>query len=883
MTKKLIIFVLFSLLLNYYCFAQLVISGTITNSNSEKIENANILAIPQNPKGKMVFSTSNKKGNYKITLPSNSHYKLIFSHISFINYTREVKTGKENTTLDIILQDNLNQLEEITLNNKAPVEIKKDTITYNVDAFINGKERKLREVLKKLPGLEVNKNGAVTIYGKKITRLLVENKTFFNGDTKLGVNNIPADVVNEVEVIDDYHETEFLKGLETSEDIAMNIKLKEDKKKFVFGDVDIGLGIENQYKIHPKIFKYSPRLSLNFISDLNNSYKKSFTLSDYVDFEGGLNQKNKSEIFSSNILNILRNNNFISNTHSFFGINAHYNPNDKLEIRSFILGLNDKNDYLRTNKLNYFIDNIFEERSLKENSTIGMLLAKQFLNYSINDGTIFRAEISTESNNVNTFQNNSSSFLVENSNFTKTKRSNLIRIKSKVSFDKKFNKNHVSAFKSSFKIDNMDDHSLYNSKINIFSDTIPIVEDTSYRINQDQNSNLNFLTTFMKHYWVINRKNHLYLNVRNNYSWNRFKSEDYQILTSNGKVPFQGFNNNLYSQYNYFSPQIEYKRIISDFVFELKLNYENHHLKNTQSINPTLTNANRLFPEFKLTWDINEKKEVVFNYTNDYYFPNFSRYAEGNLINGFNTVFIGNQNLRLEQNEAISLFYSSIKTYGLSFYSSIRYNKRSNIITNSFLFSEIYSIVSPTQLDVANQSFSSRFKLTYNKPFWNIKYGIRYNHTSLNNVINNSRVSPKLNTFSNDLEFKTKYESYPNIELNANYTFNFNENNNIENRQQSFSIDTNVNYNYKDWKFDINYGFTLFKNKANFNTNSFFDLLNTTIFYNKEDSPWSFEVDGYNLTNNNSRLFSYFSSTNIDEKQIFVFPRTILFSIIYKL
>lgn len=883
MIKKLLIFISFFLYITISGYAQVTITGAITDVKGAHIENANILAIPEDPAGKMLFSTSDEKGEYKVSLPNNSKYKITFSHISFINYSRDVSIGKENITLDITLQDNLNQLEEIVLKNKAPVEIKKDTITYNVDAFINGKERKLREVLKKLPGLEVSRSGTVTINGKKITRLLVENKTFFNGDTKLGVNNIPADVVDEVEVIDDYHETEFLKGLETSEDIAMNIKLKEDKKKFVFGDVEAGIGVKSQHKFHPKMFKYSPKLSLNFIADLNNTYKKSFTLSDYVDFEGGLNQENKSEIFSSNILSVLRNNNFISNAHSFFGVNAHYNPNDKLELRSFILGLKDKNEYLKTNKLDYFNDNIFEERSINENSTIGMLLAKQFLNYSIDKNTIFRTQISTESNHINSFQNNASTFLVENSNFSKTKKSNLVKIKSKLSLDKKFNKNHVSAFKSSFKIDNIDDNSQYSSINNIFSDNIPIIEDTLYVINQNQNNNLDFLTASMKHYWVINRKNHLYLNIKNNYSWNRFESEDYQVLTSNDKVPFQTFNNNLFSRYNFFRPQIEYKRIISSLILELKLNYENHHLKNTQSLNTIITNANRLFPEFKLTWDINERKEVIFNYTNNYYFPSFSRYAEGNLINSFNTVFIGNPDLRLEQSEAISLFYSSIKTYGLSFYSSIRYSKRSNIITNNFLFSEIYSVVSPTQLDVTNQNFSSRFKLTYNKPFWNIKYGARYNHTFLNNIINNNRVSPKLNTLSNELEFKTKYESYPNIELDVNYTFNFNENNNLRNKQQNVSVDTKLNYNYKAWRFDVNYDFTLFKNEASFNTSSFFDLLNTTIFYNKEDSPWSFEIDGYNLTNNRSRLFSYFSSTLINEKQIFVFPRTILFSVIYKL
>src|SRR5690625_6572537 len=88
--------------------------------------------------------------------------------------------------------------------------------------------------------MEVDRLGNVTSQGRKVTKVLVENKTFFTGDSKLAVNNIPADAVEEVEVIDDYNEVAMLKGLNDSEELAMNIKLREDKKKCVFVDVQAG-------------------------------------------------------------------------------------------------------------------------------------------------------------------------------------------------------------------------------------------------------------------------------------------------------------------------------------------------------------------------------------------------------------------------------------------------------------------------------------------------------------------------------------------------------------------------------------------------------------------------------------------------------------------
>ena len=166
--------------------------------------------------------------------------------------------------------------------------VKQDTIIYRTDQFRTGEERKLREVLKKLPGVEVDREGNVSVNGKRVTKLLVEGKTFFTGDTKMGVNNIPADAVDEVVALDNYNEVAFLKGLSDSDQLALNIKLKEGKKEFIFGEVEAGAGIKERYLLHPTLFYYSPRTAVNVIGDFNNVGKKSFTLRDYMDFEGGV-------------------------------------------------------------------------------------------------------------------------------------------------------------------------------------------------------------------------------------------------------------------------------------------------------------------------------------------------------------------------------------------------------------------------------------------------------------------------------------------------------------------------------------------------------------------------------------------------------------------
>src|SRR5690554_582100 len=235
--------------------------------------------------GTMKYYITQADGKYYLDLDQNIPYEV---SASYIGYERAVITYTPTTKNDIhdfVLSSSNESLETVTIKYE-PIEFKKDTIVYNVAAFNTGSERKLRDVLKNLPGVEVDRDGKVTVNGNPVSRVLVENKVFFTGNSRLAVNNIPADAVNKVEVLENYSDIALLKGLEDSEETVLNIVLKEDKKQFVFGDIEAGGGIEERYLIYPKLFYYSPKTSVNFIADINNLSEKSFTLQDYIEFEG---------------------------------------------------------------------------------------------------------------------------------------------------------------------------------------------------------------------------------------------------------------------------------------------------------------------------------------------------------------------------------------------------------------------------------------------------------------------------------------------------------------------------------------------------------------------------------------------------------------------
>jgi hypothetical protein len=229
-----------------------------------------------------------------------------------------------------------------------PVSIKGDTIVYNADSFKSGTEKKLEDVLKKLPGVEVNADGEVQVEGKKVSKLMVEGKDFFDGDTKLGVKNIPADAIDKIQVLRNYNEIGQLKGLENNEEnVAMNIKLKDGKKNFWFGDMNAGGGTSNndtkldRYIVNPKAFYYNPKYSINLISNFNNIGELPLTMQDYFKMTGGfrgmMKKGGSSFNVASNDLGItgLRNNKAKEIETKFGATNFSYNPTKTWTLSGF--------------------------------------------------------------------------------------------------------------------------------------------------------------------------------------------------------------------------------------------------------------------------------------------------------------------------------------------------------------------------------------------------------------------------------------------------------------------------------------------------------------------------------------------------------------------
>ena len=213
MKKLLLLF----LLISFVSFSQSVkFEGVIQDVGKTPLEMANVMAVNTVTKAMDSYAITNDKGKYLLNLKPNSSYSIKVSYLGMQTKELFISTSTLNMNQNITLESGGIELEGVEIVREMPVSIKGDTIVYNADSFKSGTERKLEDVLKKLPGVEVNADGEIEVEGKKVTKLMVEGKDFFDGDTKLGVKNIPADAIDKVQVLRNYNEVSNLKGLENN-------------------------------------------------------------------------------------------------------------------------------------------------------------------------------------------------------------------------------------------------------------------------------------------------------------------------------------------------------------------------------------------------------------------------------------------------------------------------------------------------------------------------------------------------------------------------------------------------------------------------------------------------------------------------------------------
>jgi len=870
----------------------ITLQGKVSDSLQQPLQYANILAVPVADNIDVTFAITNQDGNYKLQLEKNQNYTVTTSFLGFSPNVEDVNLDKD-TSNNIILKENLDQLDEVTITYTPPMVVKKDTIVYLTDKFVTGEERKLKDVLKKLPGVDVDRSGNVTVNGTKVSKVLVENKTFFTGDSKLAVNNIPADAVDKVEVLDNYNDVAMLKGLQDSDDMALNIKLKEDKKKFMFGDIEAGAGIKDRYVVHPSIFYYSPKTNVNVIGDLNNTGVKSFTIKDYLEFEGGVGKLlsdagNYFKLYRSDFAQFLDNQDYKSSTNQFGAFNIRQSINQVTDLSAYAIVNNEKNT-TASNTINTYqnIDQPFTEQRFANNAldnyfTIGKVTLeyKPTIKEDLNINTVIKVTNNKGLGVINTINPSQDNTISTTNNVTG------LNLKQNFNYSRKLSKNHTATLQSIYNFKNDQPITNWLTNQQILQGLIPLQIDVNYNIQQIKTVKTNSVNIILKDYWVLNNFNHLYTSLGVNAAFNSFNTQDLQQLSDGTINNFEtaGFNNQLH--YNLMDTYLglEYKFQIGIATFKpaaylhfynWQANQLSHGISNSKTV---------LLPQFTSNIEFSNSEKIDFKYKLNATFPTVNRIANNFVLNNFNSVFKGDANLSNTLYHTASVSYRRFSLFrGLNYSLITTYNKRIKSIKNTIQLQGIEQFSTPVMFDQPEQALSVSGRFSKNIKKLKLKFNSRWSYNDYYQIVNLNTSLNSSKNFNNTMSLDTNFKNHPNIEVGYKHaTSNYKSRGNLT-QFLNTSFFTNLEYDFlNDFIFKADYSLDTFNNKTTNNTNQF-DMANASLFYQTEDSPWGFEVSASNIFDVKFRQTNNFSNFLIQDSKTFVLPRIIMFKVIYKL
>ena len=877
-------------------FAQNIkLEGIVKDSLNNPLEMASVIAFKKGTQYLQSYSVSGSKGNYKLDLEVGLEYTIRISYLGYdaVNVDISIPNDAGNQTRDFVLNQSSQALNEVEITYEMPVKIVGDTIVYNSDSFTTGTERKLEDVLEKLPGVEIDENGEVEVEGKKVSRVLVEGKEFFDGDSKLATQNIPASAVDKVQVLRNYNEVAGMRGVTNNEDnIALNIKLKKGKESFWFGEVNAGAGATEEntkYLAKPKLFYYSPNKSLNLLADFNNIGEAPFTRQDYFRFTGGLRGGNTGSgtnfnVSSNNLGFLTAQNNRAEEIISKFGaLNFSFAPKKTWDLKGFAIVSDSETSMFTQTQTVYNSSNVTDfvnNKSLQESTQglfkIGSTITPNnnwHIDYDLFGKISEQSEItdveSTQRGEVDTFKEEQPNSINQNLNVYYTP-------------------SEKNIFSAELKYLYQDDEPLYNSLANVQPfDLIPSEGDNGvddFDMFQYRELTTSRFDAKLDYYHVLNKKNHLNFVFGTTLSSQDYTTSIAQRLDDGTflKFPEPNLNNEAAFKFNDVYFGAKFRMVSGIFTFEPGISLHNYTTKDNQ-LGDEVTNSEwRWTPSIYGRLQFNSSKSLRFNYNLTNQYADITSMAEGYVLNNYQSMSRGNRLLENAFFHRYNLSYFSFSMFSFTnLNASLTYTKRVDGIKNNTEIIGIDRVSYPVNSALAEDTFSGFFRFGKTFSRWKMNLQANFSNSNFNNVVNDEIVKSKSFSHSYQGSVATKFKNAPNFEIGYQKSYA----DYAENGSQTDRPFGNLEIPFlKNFILTADYSYYNYRNDDNTIENTY-SFLGAKLYFQTQDSPWEFILSGDNLTDNKSiNTDSYNEISDSNRSSLYyIQPRLYMFTVRYNL
>ncbi len=600
-------------------FAQTEISGNVRTIEKNPILSGSVIL--KDNTGKIVaFAYTNEAGKYTLKTEKLGQFNLVASSTGFeqkkISLTLENKS--EIKRVDFILTTKITELEEVIIKSVSPITVKEDTIIFNADSFKQGNERVVEDLLKKIPGLNIDANGNIKVGNQEVEKVMIDGDDFFKKGYKILTKNMPVNPIDKVELYQHYSNNKHLKGIENSEKIALNLTLKEDAKRVWFGNMQAGYGVssETRYETRGNLMNFGKKNKYYFLTNLNNAGEDATGDINHLirpnmeDEIGSLGDDQMAVSFLDFGFDTpnLKKNRFNFNKAKMLSLNSTFTLSDKVKLKSIGFLNTDENNFFRNSYEKFAVGNTtftnIEDFIGRKNQLTGF--GKIELTYDISKNKTF--EYTGKLNHSN--ENNRSDLLFNNDLLNERLTTDNKLNDQKFVFTNRFKENKVFLISGRY----INEKTPQNYSINQFA-LANLFPEKANNTQQFSENNMQFVG--LEAHLLDKKKNGnlLELKIGDQLRIDGLNSR-FELFENQNSVSLpNGYQNNLSYLTNdmYLSTKYIYKLhklsvlTQSDF-HQLSNQIESFDVKTTQ-------NAFFIVPKLGINWEIDKKNKITTSYT----------------------------------------------------------------------------------------------------------------------------------------------------------------------------------------------------------------------------------------------------------------------------
>lgn len=865
--KKLFFLLLFAL----PGFAQkITIKGIVTDSASAPLQYATVLLLSPKDSSLTNFGRTNDKGSFELKNLNSANYLFKITYIGHESFYKLIVPA-EATEIDmgtIKLQALSKELAEVTVKGeKAPVSIKGDTVEFNAGSFRVKPNAMVEDLLKKLPGVEVDKDGNIKAQGETVRRITVDGKEFFGRDPKMASKNLPADAIEKVQLYDKRSDQADFTGIDDGQrQKNINLKLKEDRKKGAFGNITAGAGLDERYAGKLNINSFNKDKQLSVLGMGNNVNQQGFSIEDYMNFSGDLMRMMSGRGGQVRMQ-------FSSDNDG--GLPLNFGNRQNGFVRSWAGGLNFNNPITKKtevngsymfNNINQLIDKNINRQNFLPNGDSYTSLQKNSQN-TLNDNHRLNFTLDQKIDSMNSFkwssyvnynkttantlsnsQSLSSSNILENEgNRNYGGGIEALSINSDLLYRHKFNKKgRTLSTNFNFQLNNTDSDGDLTAQNKYYTDGV-LTRTENIRQNSVRKSDRRNYGLTAAYTEPLGKRKYLEVNYA-------LQKNDYlsDALVNDIKDGLPVYNSQLS---NKFESDFIYNRVGANFRlvqkkynFSTGLSFQHANLRGKMlllddDISRTFQNV---LPNLHFNYDFQQSQRLRFDYETNFQEPNITQLAPITDNRDPLNIYVGNPNLKPEYIHRFGLNYNSFNQLSFSnFFAAANFIYTTNKINNA-------QQISPTFVQTSQPiNVKDDYLLT-----GNLNYGFRIKPIKLRVDIGERLMMNRGINFVNEQENRTKglqastsvRLSYQrdNLDVSAEARMAYN--------QTHYSVNKQMNQEYFNNVFSTDLNWTITKSVAfstDFDYNVYSGLAGG---FNQKIPLWAMSVSTFFLKNKRGEL-----------------------------